>query len=272
MENSIKLLNFKSKKVLLALDYDGTLTEIVNNPLEAKLTEQRKNLLKNLSNNNNIRLVINSGRPIEELLIITDNINIDMLGNHGLFYYDRNSKEKFTLVEYKKLKDWDKIMINVREYLKSDFIPNYTDVWIQEDEHGFVIHTRLMDRSIKENFIHQLKVIFENKFPNIKYSFGKEIIEVKPDFITNKAIGLQWYIKINNITDSTIITVGDDTTDEDMFLYTNSLQNGISIKIGDSKKFNSPSYAKYRIDSVNDFYSFLENKFINKKGERFIKF
>lgn len=77
---------FKKKhKILLMLDYDGTLTPIVNKPELAVLDKKTRLLLNKLANNNLIKVVIISGRSVSDLLKVSGikNKNILIFGLHG---------------------------------------------------------------------------------------------------------------------------------------------------------------------------------------------
>ena len=111
-------------------------------------------------------------------------------------------------------------------------------------------------------FIIELQSLFKKKFKKIDYSTGKEIIEIKPLNIINKAKGLDWYLdnKFNiQGPNAKILCIGDDTTDEDMFELINSKKNGISIKIDDNSLSTSHQDTKAKIifKSVNEVYQFL---------------
>lgn len=269
MEEIIRFLGLKGKNLLIILDYDGTLTEIVNDPLEAKLSETRKKILEDLSNKTEVTLVISSGRSIEELLLVTNDIQIDLLGNHGLFYRENSSNDYITTVDQKDLDIWDHEMLEMREYLKESVIPKYNRLWLQENKHGFVLHTRLMEKEDKNTFLLEINGLLKNKFKDISHSIGKEIIEIKPSKIINKGKGIEWYLKNKFIghteINSRIITAGDDVTDEDMFNYVNKLKNGISIKIDDSKSQKSVYKTSARVifRSITEFYEFLNE--LNKQ-------
>ncbi len=263
MEELINFLDLKNKNVLFVLDYDGTLTEIINEPMQAILTDERKKILEKLVSRDQVQLIINSGRPIEELLQVTGNIDVDFLGNHGLFFREHGSKQFIQIVDQNKLKKWDKEMIKMREFLKKEILPNFENAWIQENTHGFVLHTRKMDPVNKNLFIIELQNLFKTKFKKISYSTGKEIVEVKPMKIVNKAKGLEWYLnnkyKLEN-SNQKILCIGDDLTDEDMFELVNSKKNGISIKIDDdaSNENHEDTSAKVILKSVDQLYVFLE--------------
>ena len=252
----------QNSELLLILDYDGTLTEIVQNPMDAILTTKRKSLLEQLNAKSNVSILINSGRPIEELLQITKNISIDLMGNHGLFFFNSSTQKMILTIEDKNLDEWDKKMQECKFFIQKDVIPKYSKLWLQENKHGFVLHTRTMDKQDKEEFLVEINHLLSTTYKNLSYSTGKEVIEIKPSKLIDKGKGIEWYIKTNFKPKSNsfkILVAGDDVTDEDMFKLINSYNNGVSIRIG-SKSISKDTItcAKIIIDSVEDFYQVLE--------------
>ncbi len=75
---------FKKATVPLFLDYDGTLTPIVDHPDRAVLSEQMKNVLISLSNLPGIRMAVVSGRSLSDLKKRIGIKKIVYVGNHGL--------------------------------------------------------------------------------------------------------------------------------------------------------------------------------------------
>src|ERR1700735_659340 len=70
--------------LLLGVDYDGTLTHFVANPVGAKLSPQMERSLLNLAEDENVSLAIFSGRDRADLQGRVEIPNIIYVGNHGL--------------------------------------------------------------------------------------------------------------------------------------------------------------------------------------------
>jgi trehalose-6-phosphatase len=74
------------KKKLIFLDYDGTLTSVQQLPEFAKPSLEILNLLKKLSNIENLYVYIFSGRPREYLDKWFGEIDVGLCAEHGCFY------------------------------------------------------------------------------------------------------------------------------------------------------------------------------------------
>ncbi|PIZ13225.1 MAG: trehalose-phosphatase, partial [Elusimicrobia bacterium CG_4_10_14_0_8_um_filter_37_32] len=73
----------KSNKILLFLDYDGTLTPIVSKPEAAVLSHRTKKILKILSNDCRFILVVITGRSVSDIKKLVGINRIIYIGNHG---------------------------------------------------------------------------------------------------------------------------------------------------------------------------------------------
>ncbi|MBI2018562.1 trehalose-phosphatase, partial [Candidatus Daviesbacteria bacterium] len=74
----------KSPVKIIMLDFDGTLTPIVNSPKEARLSIGTRYLLQKLCQKPNLYLAIISGRELKDIKKRIGVPNIIYGGNHGL--------------------------------------------------------------------------------------------------------------------------------------------------------------------------------------------
>ena len=72
------------KFAFLFLDYDGTLTPIVETPDKAIISKERRSLLKKLSTSPHSRVAIISGRSLSDIKATVGLKDIIYAGNHGL--------------------------------------------------------------------------------------------------------------------------------------------------------------------------------------------
>ena len=71
-------------QILVALDFDGTLSDIVARPEEAQLTEARRQLLRELNSRPRFAVAVISGRTLEDLRERVGLDDIAYAGHHGL--------------------------------------------------------------------------------------------------------------------------------------------------------------------------------------------
>ena len=70
--------------VLLFLDYDGTLTPIVEHPRLAQMGSGERKVLEDLTVISDIKVIIMSGRLLEELRAFVAVPGLIYVGNHGI--------------------------------------------------------------------------------------------------------------------------------------------------------------------------------------------
>jgi len=90
-------IDIADKFVMLFLDYDGTLTPIVESPDKAHIPEQTRDLLKKLSANPLCTIAIITGRATKDIKGKIGIRNIIYASNHGLQVQGPNIKFKTPL-------------------------------------------------------------------------------------------------------------------------------------------------------------------------------
>lgn len=114
----------------------------------------------------------------------------------------------------------------------------------------------------------EINTHLQNIFENCKLDIvnGKGYVEIKPRNV-NKGYFVSHILK-NEFLESTppdfILTIGDDTSDEEMFKYLNSVQHHISSLKENTKIFTctigrKPSSAQYYLNEVHEVIEYLES-------------
>jgi len=246
--------------VFLFLDYDGTLVEIKKTPQKAIPSPELKKIILKLDKSKNIITTIVSGRSIRDLLNFFGNLSLkrtNWVGSHGaeikypdsdIFWVESVRKSLFYI---KKLKE------KIARMLKD--IPCYH---IEDKEVSFAIHYRNCgpEEVKKISEIVNLLDGYKKKFP-IDYMDMKKVIEVKPpDINKGKSVSKiknKYCNALNlNIGEYIVICIGDDVTDEYMFMEN---MNGINIKVASDESIKSK--AEYYLKTVSEVHDFLKKYF-----------
>jgi len=237
----------------LFLDYDGTLTPIVDSPEKAILPSEMKGVLQELSKMPHIKVAIVSGRSLFDLKDMVGLKNLVYVGNHG---YEINGKD----LQLKSLITPN--LRNIFEVIKQEFnnlLPEMEGAWLEDKGATLSIHYRLVkDRKVvplRKNVARIVKRYFRNR--EIKIGEGKKVIEIRPPFAWDKGKAVSWILRqeqfISRGRNILPIYIGDDITDEDVFvtLY----KKGITIFVGDLKR--RPSRAQYYLQDTTEVADFL---------------
>lgn len=248
-DNLEKELN--DKYIILFLDYDGTITPIVETPEKAVLSKETKQLLEGMSKNPRLKLVFISGRTLKDIKNRVGLKNAIYSGNHGLELEGPKIKFEFLVSPRYKM---------ILEHIKEDLIQKLCPikgVFVEDKGLSLSIHYRLV---AKKN-MSLIKTIFHETISQylvrekIKIKPGKMVLEVRPVLEWDKGKIVLWLLrrqlfaaKDGNVSS---IYIGDDLTDEDAF---KALKNkGLTIFVGKPKK----SYAQYYVRDSNEVIKFL---------------
>lgn len=232
-----------SKKRILFLDYDGTLTGFHDNPAKAKPDMELISILKNLSKDKKNRTVIISGRDRETLHKWLGNLDLDIIAEHGVWIKENG-------------KDWNTI-IHMRNDWKDEFrsiLESYVDrtpgSFVEEKDYSLVWHYRKVETGLGElrtrELASHLRFLASNN--NLTVMEGDKVVEIKNSEVNKGYAAEKWLAKEKY---DFIFAVGDDWTDEDTF--TAMPEEAITIKVGQIS-----SLAKYRMDSYKQVRAFLQ--------------
>jgi trehalose 6-phosphate synthase/phosphatase len=231
----------QAKHRLILLDYDGTLTPFFDNPVNSKPTESLYNQLKKLSAIPQNEVVIVSGRDRTKLQEWFGDLPITLVAEHG--YLVR-----------KPGMDWEKRSGNALGWKKSvrAAMQVYADrtpgAFVEEKESALVWHYRTSPayQAQKNMVILKRLLVSSLRGTGLRVYSGNKILEVKPkrssksNVLAEFAMGGEF-----------VLALGDDYTDEDMFLSLPAY--AFTIKVGPGR-----TNARYRLNTVDEVLKLLK--------------
>lgn len=247
---------FSAKRILLLLDFDGTLTPIVDRPGEAELPSEMEGILKFLTRKRGFEIAIISGRSLYDLRQKIKIRNIIYVGNHGLeiekrgkkFIHPQASKSIPTMKELKKI-------------LKAR-LGSIRGTIIEDKRVGLAVHYRRVKNSDVPEVKRTVKQVFRPfvEKGKIKIGRGKKMVEAKPPIMWDKGKAASMLINYFRQEKPLPIYLGDDKTDEDAF---SSLDGkGITVFVGKPGK----SKAKFFLKNIREVRIFLKRLSAFKVG------
>lgn len=225
-------------KLMLMLDFDGTLSPIVKNPEKAYVPDKVKGWLERLAEDKNHKIAIVTGRSLKDIRKRVGLKNIIYASNHGMEVYYRG---RFLLrkgdIFKRPLKSLEKELTK-----KLSEIPN---IYIENKGLSLAVHLRRVDKKYHKEVRRIVRMAVEPwlKRYKLRMTGGKMLLEVKP-LLWDKGKAVLWMWK-RFAPKHLPVYIGDDITDEDAFLALRHY--GITIRIGKKKK----SYAEYHISSID---------------------
>jgi len=236
----------RAGRVLLLLDFDGTLAPIVSTPNRAKLPKNTKEILEKLLHNQNICLGVVSGRALSDVINKVGINGLIYSGNHGM-EWEINRKVYKTYLPLEIIK----ILKDAKEELEQ-IKSRFPGILVEDKGLSLALHYRIVpdnersmvvrlldERLAKYLTTKQVSLIKGNYTYDLRANCGRTKGDLASELKRKLCSG-----------DDVIIYVGDSTTDEDVF---NKLTAGITIKVGKPTGSN----AKYYLKDSRDVCNFL---------------
>lgn len=243
----IKQIYDKARNRLIILDYDGTLAPFKKQPMQAYPTPQLLTILQNLATAPYNHVVISSGRDKKTLDLWLGHLNIGLAAEHGAFYKEKGAWHQTT----QKI-EWDE---EIPEIIKQT-VRKTPHSRMEIKDTALVWHYRNVDAWLADLRVTQLINSLLNPCArhNLQIMKGNKIVEVKGSDISK---GSEANRLIDNGSYDFIMAIGDDTTDEEMFMALP--KDSITIKVGQSS-----NAAIYNLPAQEQTLIFLE-KLLNKR-------
>lgn len=240
-----------SKSALILLDYDGTLVPFNNRPENAPPDHALASTLKSLGKIPGTETVIISGRGRESVGRWFDGIEINLMAEHGGWFYQRDEKEWRSTAHLST--EWKQ---EIRPVLER-FVLRTPGTFIEEKDFSLVWHYRKTDPELGQIRAIELKNSLMSLTQNHKIGIleGNMIIEIKDQGIS-KGQGCIFWVSRGKY--DFILAAGDDLTDEDMFGVLDD--DAITIKVG-----YEYSRAKYHVGNYKNIRDILTRLIKAKK-------
>ena len=197
------------KRLLVALDFDGTLAPEVDDPEQARATPEARAAVLALLALPNTRVALISGRSIASLEQVSDLPDEALLvGSHGIEIRLDHPGDTVSL-------DTSEIeQVSVLGGVLGEVADSFDQVWLETKPAGFALHTRLA--SDHNSRVAHLVALSEAtaEVDNLTVRRGKDVLEfsVRGETKGDAVEHLRAYTSAN-----AVVYAGDDVTDEDAF-------------------------------------------------------
>lgn len=232
----------KSKSRTLFLDYDGTLQRFFDNPQAASPDKTLYDLLDKLSDCDENRVVLVSGRDRETFNRWFGNKPYTLIAEHGAWIKEPGKG----WMERKPVhSEWKDIIMPVLE----SYVDRTPGSLIEEKTYSLVWHYRKAEIELGTlralELVHDISTLISNQ--DLEIMEGKKVVEVKVSGI-NKGNASSEFL-MSHPTEF-ILAIGDDWTDE--YLFRELPQSSHTIKVGTEN-----SFAKYYLNNYTEVRTFL---------------
>ena len=231
--------------LVVFLDYDGTLTPIVDRPELAVLSNDMREVLRELSVRCPVAII--SGR---DRLAVKQFVNLDALvyaGSHGFDIAGPKGLEIHHEVGIQFRPTLDQAETELREKLAG-----VSGAIIERKKFSVAVHYRLV---IPEEIPQIVKVVDSTlaNHPDLRKTEGKKVFDLRPQIEWDKGKAILWLIEALHLDEQDVLPlyIGDDLTDEDAFRAL--ADSGVGIIVEQGFRFTSAHYRLNDPSEVKDF-------------------
>ncbi|MBK1735255.1 trehalose-phosphatase [Halorhodospira abdelmalekii] len=231
----------------LFLDYDGTLTPIVDDPAQAVLSPQMRDVLGRLAEVHTVALV--SGRDLTTLRDFVGLNSVYYAGSHGFDIAGPGDLRQRNAAGEACVAALDQAQDELQQRLGS------LSGWAFERKaFALAIHYRHVAEAQRPTLTEIVQEIGA-RYTQLRVGKGKMVFELQPDVAWDKGRAVLWLLEALGLDRPhvTPLYFGDDWTDEDAF---RALQGrGIGVFVGELERETA---AEYRLASVEHVGAFFE--------------
>jgi alpha,alpha-trehalase len=235
-----------SGRPAIFLDYDGTLTPIVEDPSEAKLPDRTRELLGKLSEHWTV--VIMSGRALDDVRDLVGLENLVYAGCHG--FNIAGPEDSF----HDKPGDRFVAALDRAEQELGSAVQSLSRVRLERKPFAITIHFRQADRKTVSELRKRAEEVTAHH-PDLERTSGKKTFELRPKTEWDKGRALLDLLEKLHIDSSRTVPlyVGADATDEKAFRVISD--RGIGIRVGGE---DQPTAAHYALQDTGEVATLLE--------------
>jgi len=215
----------RSGRMLVALDFDGTLSPIVPRPGDAALLDGIETSLRRLASRPDTVVAIVSGRGLAD---VRERVGLDRLyyaGNHG-FEIEGPGIDRVHPAAARARPALESCMDGVGRALADE-----SGTEVEDKRWTLSVHYRMADREGAEERV-RAAVREHCDRPGLRVTEGKKIFEIRPDVDWHK--GRATAFLLDTVAEGEAkplpaVFIGDDRTDEDAFEVVRERGGGIVV-------------------------------------------
>ncbi|XP_021284012.1 probable trehalose-phosphate phosphatase D [Herrania umbratica] len=246
----------KGKQIVMFLDYDGTLSPIVEDPDQAFMPREMRAALRDVARYFPTAIV--TGRCRDKVYSFVKLAGLYYAGSHGM-----DIKGPSKSCKYKKGNQ------GVLFQPASEFLPMIDEVYkalvektksipgakVENNKFCVSVHFRCVDEKSWAALAEQVRSVL-NEYPKLKLTQGRLVLEIRPTIKWDKGRALEFLLEAlgyANSNDVLPVYIGDDRTDEDAFKVLRDRGQGFGILVSKVPKETDAFYSLQEPSEVKEF-------------------
>lgn len=238
--------------VAVFLDYDGTLTPIVEHPDQAVLSGDMRAIVRALADRCTVAVI--SGRDLQD---VRRHVGVDALyyaGSHG---FDVAGPDSFR-TEHEIGREFLPELDAVEQALQGQ-LDSISGPWVERKRYAVAVHYR----QAAEEDIPAVEAAVDrvlSEHPKLRKSGGKKIFELRPRVDWHKGRAVIWLLETLGLSGPGTLPfyIGDDVTDEDAFAALRGY--GVGIVVQDEPSATAAQFVLRDTGEVGQFLKMLDSE------------
>jgi trehalose 6-phosphate phosphatase len=235
------------------LDYDGTLTPIVDRPEDAIISESMREAVEDLAKRCTVCVVSGRDRKVVQELMGVDDLVV--AGSHG---FDIWSPEEGR-IEHDAGSGSGGALDEAKARLERE-VGSIEGALIEEKSVSVAVHYRLVPEAERSRIKSVVDALLADHPDELKVTPGKMVYEVQPKIDWDKGKAVLYLLEVLNLEgDATPMYLGDDVTDEDAFRALEG--RGVGVFVGhadDPEVAGRTTSADYVLHTFEEVERFLD--------------
>ncbi len=247
----------KASKLLAVFDRDGTLAPITDDPRQAVVPREVRDLLARLAQARGVKAGVLSARSLRRLEGDFGGCNLILAGNYGLEIYIPGHEQ----FRHPQAERWRPLLVRARDSL-AEGLGAQTGAILEDHGFSLCLHWHLTParmRGVVDGAVGSLA----RDFPDLRVRCLPTSYEIWPPIDWDKSASLDEIKKICGLDDWLCLFAGDSEGDEPAFRWVNA-QGGISIRVGEK----GDSAATCRLQSQRQIVELLRDLVALRRPDR----
>lgn len=242
------------KRPAVFLDYDGTLTPIVDRPEDAVIYGEMREVVRSLARRCPVCVVSGRDRKVVQELMGLDDLIV--AGSHGFDIWSPDEGN----IEHDAGAGNEDLLEEVKARLE-DETETFEGVSVEPKKASVAVHCRLASKEDGDRVKELVDGILADHPDELKVTPGKMVYEIQPNIDWDKGKAVLYLLEALDLDgpDVVPIYVGDDVTDEDAFQAISGIGLGVYVgELDDPETSDRTTHADYALTDVEEVKTFLD--------------
>jgi trehalose 6-phosphate phosphatase len=238
------------------LDYDGTLTPIVDRPEDAIISDSMREAVRGLAGRCTVCVVSGRDRRVVQELMGVDDLIV--AGSHGFDIWSPAGGA----IQREEGAGFEGLLDEVKARLREE-TESIDGVLIEPKSVSVAVHYRLVSEEERPKVEEIVEAVLAERPDELKVTPGKMVYEIQPKIDWDKGKAVLYLLEALNLDGDDVVPMylGDDITDEDAFEALAGRGIGIFVGRADDPEIagrtTAADYGLYTVEEVERFLDTL---------------